>query len=74
MVLCVASTETSTYLLLAIVKGATEYLNAGVTAKEKGEEKGKRTWGRVRGRPISAMERGEETDKISVTLVEDVQG
>ena len=31
-VLCVASTETFTYLLLDLVKGATEYFDSGVTA------------------------------------------
>ena len=33
---CVASTETSTYLLLALVKGATDYPDYAVTVQEKG--------------------------------------
>ena len=36
MVPCVVSMETSIYLLLALFKGVTEYLDAGVMAQEKG--------------------------------------
>ena len=32
LVLCVASTVTSTYPILSLVNGATEYLDSGVTA------------------------------------------
>ena len=36
----IANMETSTYLILALVKGAPEYLDAGVTDREKGGGKG----------------------------------
>ena len=55
MVICVASTSTSTYSILYLVKGATEYLNAGVTAQEKEEVKIKRALGGVGWRPTDAM-------------------
>ena len=57
---CVASTLTSTYLILALVEGATEYLDVGVTAQEKGGDKGKRARGGVGGRPAGARARGGE--------------
>ena len=42
LVPCVSCTATTTYLIFSLFKSATEYLNAGVTAQEKGwEEKGK---------------------------------
>ena len=37
----VAKTETTTYLLPALVKGAAEYLDAGVREQEKGKKRGK---------------------------------
>ena len=36
---CVARTENSNYLLLALVKGATEYLDDGVAEYEKGKKR-----------------------------------
>ena len=39
LVPCVASISTSTYLLISLVKGATEYLDDGVTAREKGKKR-----------------------------------
>ena len=60
MVLCVASMASSTNLLLDLVKGATEYLDTGVTAREKGGGKGKRERGGVGWRPAGARERGGE--------------
>ena len=60
---CVESMEISTYRLLALVKDATEYLNAGVAAREKGGG-GKRARGRVKGRPVGVRERwGERTGR-----------
>ena len=52
--------ETSTYLLLALVMGATEKLYTGVIARKKGGGKGERLWGGVVGRPAGARERGGE--------------
>ena len=59
----VSRTETSACLLLALVKGATEYLCDGFKAQDKGGVKDKRVWGRVGGRPEGAREGGELTGR-----------
>ena len=40
-----------------------EYLDAEVTAREKGGRKRKMAWGKVGGRPAGAIERGKRTDR-----------
>ena len=59
MVPCVAITATSTYPPLALVKGATEYFNAGVTVGGSGVGKGKRAVSRVDGRTAGTGGKGE---------------
>ena len=58
---CVARMATTNYLLLSLVKFATEYLDAGVTAREKGGGGGGNGGGGVGGRPAGARDRGERT-------------
>ena len=56
LLLCVASTSTSTYLLISLVKVSTEYPDARVTAHEKkgggGRGRGRREAGGLDGERV----------------------